>query len=361
MADQTPSDRHWPVLTLAVIGVDLAVAALALFQPEFVDRLAFYPDRPVVWQAFTSLFVHANTVHLLGNLVFLAAVGPLVELSKGPLRLALVFLASGVVGVAVHWVFARNTGSLVGASGAIAGCVGYASVAAMGKRVAVAPGVGAPVWALSLVWVVTQAVGMMLKVSEGAAGVSFPAHLGGFFAGLLVAAGYRVWCEQNVQLGHEVLERLNSQGPAAALAAAKSHLSKHPDDPVAHRQAARALLDLGRTDQAVRQWWEMAWTCPGCAAEAVREVQRLDGWKAETSNRRMRMAGSLAESDPALSTELLQSVADEPASDPERPNALLALAETAAPQESPRWAAILAAEYALHPATETARHKGLLP
>ncbi|MBX3112470.1 MAG: rhomboid family intramembrane serine protease [Fimbriimonadaceae bacterium] len=362
MADRTPREHRWPVLTLAVILVDLGVAALSLFRPETVDVLAFYPDRPVVWQAVTSLFVHANTVHLLGNLVFLAAVGPLVELSKGPARTALVFLASGVVGVAAHWAFARGTGSLVGASGAIAGCVGYASVAYMGKRVAVAPNVGAPVWVLALVWLVAQAVGMMMKAGDGGAGASFSAHLGGFLAGILVAAACRVWRDQNVSLGHEVLERLNSQGPVAALAAAEAHLAKHPDDVVAHRQAARAMLDLGRSDQATKQWWHMAWACPGHAAEAVREVARLDGWRAETSVRRLRLAATLEATDPETSGALLRSVAEGPTDDPERPNALLALALAApSPESASAFAARLAEDYALHPATEVARHRGLLP
>lgn len=356
---QAPTARQWPVVTLTVIAVDLAVAAMTLFNQGAVDAMAFYRDRPVVWQALTSLFVHANTLHLLGNLVFLAAVGPLVELSKGPWRLLLVFLVSGQVGVLAFSVFGKGT-SLVGASGAIAGCVGYASVASMQKRVALAPGLAAPVWVVVLVWVAAQAAGAMLVIGDTGVGVSYAAHLGGFLGGLVCAAAYRVWRDHDVRLGHEVLDRLNSQGPAAALAAAKSHLAKHPDDAVAHRQAATALADLGRGDQAVRQWWELAWSNPGHAAEAVREIKKSGGFAQETSNRRLRMAESLRETDPVASLDLIRSVAEGAGDDPEKANAMLALAlQTDDADEAKTFAGRLEAEYALHPAAETARQLGL--
>ncbi|MBS1707445.1 MAG: rhomboid family intramembrane serine protease [Armatimonadetes bacterium] len=361
MSEPPSSVRRWPVLTLVFLAVDLAVAAVGLFRPEALDALAFYPDRPVAWQAVTSLFVHANTVHLLGNLVFLAAVGPLVEMGKGPFRLGLVFFVSGVAGVMAHTLLARGTGSLVGASAAIAGCVGYASVAAIRKRVAVAPNVGASVWVVALVWVVTQAAGTMLKVGEGTGGVSFSAHLGGFLAGLILAAAFRVWRDHDLKLGHEVLDRLNSVGPAAALAAAQAHLAKHPDDVVAHRQAAQSHLDLGRTERAAKQWWAMAWANPGHASEAVREIAKIDGWAAEPSARRLRLAESMAETDAEGAAMLLRSVAEGPAGDPERPNAILALAERADDTAAKSLVQTLADEYALHPATEAARQKGLLP
>ena len=84
---------------------------------------------PRIYSALTCLFLHdpQNILHLLGNLVFLAAVGPLVESEVGPLRFVVVYVLAGLAGVAAHWSVAASSGvgtPLIGASSAIAGCVG---------------------------------------------------------------------------------------------------------------------------------------------------------------------------------------------------------------------------------------------
>ena len=57
---------------------------------------------------------------------------------------------------------------------------------------------------------------------------------------------------------------------------------------------------------------------------------------------------------------LLKSVEQEPDDEPERPHALLALAETAEDDERERLLQELAEKYTLHAATEIARAKGMI-
>ena len=77
--DRASGTRRVPVLTLLLIAANM-VAAFALFvYPDFAVELGFRPNHPSLVGAITGLFLHANLFHLLGNMVFLAAVGAAVE------------------------------------------------------------------------------------------------------------------------------------------------------------------------------------------------------------------------------------------------------------------------------------------
>ncbi|MDQ5859254.1 MAG: rhomboid family intramembrane serine protease, partial [Acidobacteriota bacterium] len=92
---------------------------LPLLEPGFV------PAHPNLFTAFTSMFVHAGLLHLLGNLLFFFATGPFLEDVFGRPLFLLLYVLSGFAALAAHsW---QNPGSLapvVGASGAVAGIMG---------------------------------------------------------------------------------------------------------------------------------------------------------------------------------------------------------------------------------------------
>lgn len=75
------------------------------------------------WRLLTSMFLHANLIHLAVNMLCLYQAGPLVERLYGNLGFALLYLASGIGGsLASAWAHPRAVG--VGASGAIFGLFG---------------------------------------------------------------------------------------------------------------------------------------------------------------------------------------------------------------------------------------------
>jgi membrane associated rhomboid family serine protease len=81
--------------------------------------------------AFTSMFMHADWLHLGGNMLFLWIFGNNVEDSMGHLRYLLFYLLAGLGAVALQTVFTLMTASDVGAqipnlgaSGAISGVLG---------------------------------------------------------------------------------------------------------------------------------------------------------------------------------------------------------------------------------------------
>jgi membrane associated rhomboid family serine protease len=97
----------------------------------FSVRYGFIPERlahhPVV--AFptlvTSLFLHGNLVHLLGNLLFLLVFAHTIEARLGSVRFALFYLLGGVVANLTYALFAGQPRiPLVGASGAISAVLG---------------------------------------------------------------------------------------------------------------------------------------------------------------------------------------------------------------------------------------------
>jgi membrane associated rhomboid family serine protease len=73
------------------------------------------------WTVLTHLFLHANLLHLLVNVLALWFVGPEVELMLGRLRYLVLYLFSGIAGGLLQTAFAQPTAALVGASGAVCG------------------------------------------------------------------------------------------------------------------------------------------------------------------------------------------------------------------------------------------------
>jgi membrane associated rhomboid family serine protease len=73
---------------------------------------------------FTSMFLHADIMHLLGNMVFLWVFGDNVEEALGRLRFLVFYLLCGVIGALVFVASdAHGRGPLIGASGAISGII----------------------------------------------------------------------------------------------------------------------------------------------------------------------------------------------------------------------------------------------
>ncbi len=81
-----------------------------------------------VWMLFTSLFLHANILHLGGNLLFLLIFGTALEEQVSRSRWLFTYLASGLTGNIAFLLLAPFLGQDVGlgASGAIYGLLGAA-------------------------------------------------------------------------------------------------------------------------------------------------------------------------------------------------------------------------------------------
>ncbi|MFW6117808.1 MAG: rhomboid family intramembrane serine protease [Thermoproteota archaeon] len=176
----TNSTRYMP--TYLIIGLNLTVYIFTAFfsgNPVEIDHLLIqrwgqynlFVLNGRVWQLFTSLFVHTNSVHLLGNLFFLLIFGLRAEEFFAIYEYLAIYLLSGLAGNLLTLLFGPLMIS-TGASGAIFGLFGAGTIYirhTFGKSI-----IGALVYSFFL-----------LIINSGR-NVNNLAHLGGLITGLLI-------------------------------------------------------------------------------------------------------------------------------------------------------------------------------
>lgn len=147
--------------------------------------------------AFASLAMHANWLHLLGNLVFLLIFGPPSERLLGPTRLLVLFLVCGAIAnVAGALTLGASAAPIVGASGAVSSIVGaYLALFPRSHLGLVLPlglfleFVRVPTAWLIGVWAVIQVLFAWVDPSFGR--VAWSIHIAGFIAGMVFALSSR--------------------------------------------------------------------------------------------------------------------------------------------------------------------------
>lgn len=150
------------------------------------------PDKNVWFSVISAMFLHAGWAHLLGNMLFLWIFGDNVEDAFGHLRYLAFYLVSGVLATLVFVVpSAASMGTLVGASGAIAGVLGSYFVMYPRSRITV---IVPPFWFLPFrlpavvvlgFWLLLQMLDVRIDPMAGG-GVAYLAHVGGFIAGMVL-------------------------------------------------------------------------------------------------------------------------------------------------------------------------------
>lgn len=155
-----------------------------------------YPQ-PVPWlpdwaTLVTYMFLHASWLHLLSNMLFLWVFGDNIEDALGHFKFLVFYIACAVLAALAHllanWDY---NGPLVGASGAVAGVMGAYILLYPHARVFVLARIVIPIplpipafWMLGF-WIGTQLFFVLIGSDEP---VSWWAHLGGFVAGMVLAA-----------------------------------------------------------------------------------------------------------------------------------------------------------------------------
>jgi membrane associated rhomboid family serine protease len=352
-----------PVVTLILIAANLLAAFAVLGFPDLIANFGFHPDAPTFQSALTSLFLHENVVHLLGNMVFLAAVGAAVEMASGSVRFASVYFLSGFVGTFAHFLLTRNAANpqvFIGASGCIAGCAGYYSFRYVGLKAPIFPGKEVSVLSVTILWFVLQIVGAFVRLGDSA-GTAYWSHVAGFATGILLSLLFRAPDLGQARIGHKLIDSMNERGPAAVAATARHHLRSHPKDPKALSDLANAYGDLDeltRESEALISLFEVATDDkqPGILIRIIEvgKVNRI------SSVRRTILAERFKDSYPDLCIQLLESVINEP-NDGQRPEALLALAALEREADPARFQALLKElrdSYPIHPAMDVARKRG---
>ena len=125
---------HPPIATVVLIVINIATffGTVAIVDEDSIDRimwlmLQFDTINPLQW--LTNNFMHADILHLIGNMFFLWAFGLIVEGKLGWLRFSLIYLLIGVVEgalVQIPMFLIVGEGMSLGASGILFGIMGMA-------------------------------------------------------------------------------------------------------------------------------------------------------------------------------------------------------------------------------------------
>lgn len=145
----------------------------------------------------THMFLHGGLFHLLGNMLFLVALGLLVEVALGSLVLTGLYLLGGVGAAALFIAFHPDSVvPMVGASGAVAGLMGLCGVLYGRRPIRFFYFVGvyfdyvkAPALVLLALWLGKE-VFQFLQFSE-LSNVAYTAHIGGLVTGAVAGAAVR--------------------------------------------------------------------------------------------------------------------------------------------------------------------------
>jgi membrane associated rhomboid family serine protease len=216
LRDNAPT-RTFPLVTAGLIAANVLFYVLVqragLEAPQGpVDEWAYHPcevdDSCAVvghdWTvtALTAMFMHADVVHLGGNMLFLWIFGNNVEDAMGHVRFLAFYLLGGLAATALQTFVTLATagpaaGEIpnLGASGAVSAVLGAYFVLLPRARVLSAIFLvfifflqEVPAWVFLAVYIVLQAweAGFQLEHPPEGGGTAVFAHIGGFAFGFLV-------------------------------------------------------------------------------------------------------------------------------------------------------------------------------
>ncbi len=191
-----------PSYSRPVVTVLLIVANVLVFlneisldpysRNEFIALYSLRPYRFHIENIFTAMFLHANWLHIAGNMLFLWVFGDNVEDILGHGKFLLFYLLCGAAAAMTQVAsdpFSRIP--MVGASGAIAGVMGAYLVKFPRSRVVMLFfflfffRFELPAWFMLAYWFAIQVFGGFGSIAEASqGGTAFFAHVGGFVAGI---------------------------------------------------------------------------------------------------------------------------------------------------------------------------------
>ncbi|HYF47865.1 MAG TPA: rhomboid family intramembrane serine protease [Planctomycetota bacterium] len=161
-----------------------------------IQQWGFTPSRIYLSTLITSMFLHANVMHLAGNMWFLYLFGDNVECKVGHLRYLVAYLLAGIGGDLSHFLFFHQSDiPSIGASGAIFGVLGMYIVLFPLNRVKVIYIliIFIGTFAMRAFWIIgafflLELLYSRLQTMSGAeGGIGHLAHAGGFVAGAALA------------------------------------------------------------------------------------------------------------------------------------------------------------------------------
>lgn len=207
----TVQSRHYPVVTIGLICVNVFVYFIQMAQGPDFQQFAFtyglVPARYSVEEVaryFTTgqqmialvsfMFLHGGFLHILGNMWILYIFGDNVEDYLGSFTFLLFFLGGGFFSGMSHVVLnLQSTIPVIGASGAVAAVMGaYFILHPKSRILTLIPIVFIPIfvelpaYVFLGIWFMLQVLNAAGTVGVDAPGIAWWAHIGGFVFGVVV-------------------------------------------------------------------------------------------------------------------------------------------------------------------------------
>ncbi len=174
-------------------GIDL-VTPQQVAGPEGLVTIPQAPGPGLIYlTVLTAMFMHGGYIHLFGNLLYLWIFGDNIEHRFGMGAFLMLYVASGAAGTFTQIALApESVIPNLGASGAISGVMGAYLMLYPRNRVQAVffvAIVSVPAVVVIGFWAVIQVVEGFgaLSTVGGTGGVAYGAHIGGFFAGAVLA------------------------------------------------------------------------------------------------------------------------------------------------------------------------------
>ncbi|MBL0039590.1 MAG: rhomboid family intramembrane serine protease [Xanthomonadales bacterium] len=229
---------------------------------------------------FSSMFLHGDSGHLIGNMVFLVILGLVVEPVLGSFGFLLLYLLAGIGGglFSLGWRWG-DSGGLLGASGAIAGLMGAYAVLWGQRRVRLFYWIFMifdytrvrALWLLPI-WFGWEFLQLLMAPD---AGIGFDAHAGGILSGAALA--YAATRFKRVNLAYLDEEETRDRR-AEELAAGLAELGKLQLN--AARSRFDAMIQRHPEDPDIIEPWLRSWLFAKDSREAATATAHALDWRA---------------------------------------------------------------------------------
>lgn len=213
---ETLRDRApWSNIAIIVLCVTVEIAFIAgQMSEETFDALVLDGFR--LPGLVSYMFLHADLIHLIGNMVFLWVFGNAICANTNNIVYPLLFLAAGLGAAAIHIAF--DGSPAIGASGAINGITGIVFAMYPLNRVylfwlfLIKGGTfSCPAWGVILLWLAFDIWGAAM----GGGAIAYWAHIGGFASGAAIGLiGLQLgWLQITEYDNRTLLEILKGEHP----------------------------------------------------------------------------------------------------------------------------------------------------
>ena len=210
LKDDNPT-KIFPIVTIGIIAANILVfiyqLSLGAGYEKFIFTYGAFPyeithsvdigppvQMPVFFTVYSSMFMHGSFMHIIGNMLYLWIFGNNIEDSMGHIRFIFFYLICGTVASLTHIFLAPNSKiPMVGASGAVSGILGAYLLLFPHARILTLVTFGffikmikIPAMVVLGFWIVLQFLNSTVASGSEGGGVAWFAHIGGFFAGLIL-------------------------------------------------------------------------------------------------------------------------------------------------------------------------------